>query len=37
MRYYLKLYGVIIFLDTVLPKLLLMSLCMVKSLFCALR
>jgi hypothetical protein len=36
-RYYLKLYGLIVFLDMVLLKLLLLSLCMVKRPFCPLR
>jgi hypothetical protein len=37
MRYYLKLYGLIVFLDMVLLRLLLLSLCMVKRPFCLLR
>jgi hypothetical protein len=37
MRYYLKLYGLIVFLDMVLLKLLPLSLCMVKRPFCPLR
>jgi hypothetical protein len=37
MRYYLKLYGLIVFLDMVLLKLLLFSLYMVKRPFCPLR
>jgi transposase InsO family protein len=36
-RYYLKLYGLIVFLDMVLLRLLLLSLCMVKRLSCPLR
>jgi hypothetical protein len=37
MRYYLKLYELIVFLDMVLLKLLFLSLCMVKRPFCPLR
>jgi transposase InsO family protein len=37
MRHYLKLYGLIIFQDMVLLKLLLLSLSMVKKTFCPLR
>jgi hypothetical protein len=36
-RYYLKLYGLIVFLDMVLLRLLLLRLCMVKRLSCPFR